>query len=64
VTAPRPKRVVVYLSDDEFAILEAKAHDDERDPFQHARYLLVGLLRRHVEEAPATAELTPSTAAD
>lgn len=64
MNAPRPKRIVVNLTAEEFAILEAAASDDERDPFQHARYLLVGLLRRHVDEALIAADLTASTAAE
>lgn len=68
MTERRSRRVVLNLTNDEFAILESAAHDDERDPFQHARYLLVGILRRYANvttnEAPAPGELTASTAAD
>lgn len=60
----RRKDVLIVLDAPEYAALERWANNEDRHVFAQARYLLVGLLRRHVEEALATAELAPSTAAD
>lgn len=47
----RRRTLVLVLAPDDWKLLERQARDNERDPFQQARWLLVQQLRAEVPAA-------------